>query len=111
MVVGDYLSDEVMPMIRRCGPPATIVGRLTGKVRPSLSDVRNDQAHGYPFNGFPQAGLLGLVRDLTTYAYRAVPCATAGYLDRDPANTGQWQHLRLFESLERKMSSVSLKQV
>ncbi len=78
MVDQDGLVDEAMPMVRRCGRPATIVGRITGELRPSLSEVRNDLAHGYPFDGFPQAGLLELVRDLIAYAYRAVPDASAG---------------------------------
>jgi hypothetical protein len=44
----------------------TIVGLLTGE----RTDIRNDLAHGYPFDGFPQSGLLELVRDLIEYAYR-----------------------------------------
>lgn len=70
LVERDGLTDDKVPMNRRCGPPATVVGRLTGAVRPSLAEIRNDLAHGYPFDGWPQAGLLELVRDLIEYAYR-----------------------------------------
>jgi hypothetical protein len=61
MVKCDGLTDDLVPMNRRCGPPATVVRRLTGDVKPSLADIRNNQAHGYPFDGLPQAGLLELV--------------------------------------------------
>jgi hypothetical protein len=70
MVEGDCLTDDLMPIVRRLGPPATVVGRLTGEVKPSLAEIRNDLAHGYPFDGWPQAGLLALIRDLIEYAYR-----------------------------------------
>jgi hypothetical protein len=64
----DDLTDDKVPMIRRCG--GTVVDLLNGKRKPSLADIRNDSAHGYPFDGFPWAGLLELVRDLIEYAYR-----------------------------------------
>ncbi len=70
MVKGDGLTDDLVPMNRRCGPQATVVGRLIGTVKPSLADIRNDLAHGYPFDGWPHSGLLELVRDLIEYAYR-----------------------------------------
>ncbi len=65
----DGLTDDKVPMIRRCG--GTVIDLLTGKREPSLADIRNELAHGYPFDGLPQAGLLELVRDLIEYAYRA----------------------------------------
>lgn len=46
-----------------------MVGFLTGR-KPRLADVRNDLAHGFPFDGIPTAGLFELVRDLIEYAYR-----------------------------------------
>jgi hypothetical protein len=64
----DGLTDDKVPMIRRCG--GTVVDLLNGKRVPSLADIRNSLAHGYPFDGFPWAGLLELVRDLIEYAYR-----------------------------------------
>jgi hypothetical protein len=73
MVERDGLSDDQVPMNRRCGPASTIIGHLTGETRPSLSDIRNDLAHGAPIEGFPWAGLLELARDLVDYAYRDWP--------------------------------------
>jgi hypothetical protein len=64
----DGLTDDQVPMIRRCG--GSIVGLLNGDRVPSLAQIRNRQAHGDPFDGFPVAGLLELVRDLIEYAYR-----------------------------------------
>jgi hypothetical protein len=70
MVERDGLTEDQVPMNQRCGPPSKVIGRLTGETRPSLADIRNDLAHGAPFGGFPQAGLLELARDLIDYAYR-----------------------------------------
>jgi hypothetical protein len=64
----DGLTDDKLPMIRRSG--GTVVDLVNGTCEPSLADIRNDSAHGYPFDGFPWAGLLELVRDLIEYAYR-----------------------------------------
>jgi hypothetical protein len=50
-----------------------VISRITGDAEPSLADLRNDSAHGAPFDGFPQSGLLELVRDLIDYAYRDWP--------------------------------------
>jgi hypothetical protein len=69
MVEHDYLSDEKLPMQRRCGL-GSIVKRLTGEAKPTLASMRNDLAHGFPFDGLPWAGLLEVVRDLIEYAYR-----------------------------------------
>lgn len=64
----DGLTDDKLPMIRRSG--GSVVGLLTGDRKPTLAQIRNDLAHGYPFDSFPLAGLLELVRDLIEYAYR-----------------------------------------
>lgn len=71
MVEHDGLTDDKLPMHRRCGG-GSVVSRLTGKTKPSLANIRNDLAHGYPFDGFPWSGMLELVRDLIEYAYRGV---------------------------------------
>ncbi len=65
----DGLTDEKVPMNVRC-KGGTVVGLLTGERTPDLANIRNDLAHGYPFDGFPYAGLFELVRDLIDYAYR-----------------------------------------
>jgi hypothetical protein len=65
----DGLTDPIVPMNVRCGG-GSVVDLLTGDRKPSLAQIRNDMAHGYPFDGLPWGGLLELVRDLITYAYR-----------------------------------------
>lgn len=65
----DGLTDDKVAMNIRCGG-GTVVGLLTGERSPSLADIRNEGAHGFPFDGFPRSGLLELVRDLIEYAYR-----------------------------------------
>jgi hypothetical protein len=82
MVDCDGLSDEKLPMQRRCGL-GSIVKRVTGEVKPSLADLRNDPAHGYPFDGLPSSGLLEVVRDLIDYAYRDM-IAEYSALSRSP---------------------------
>lgn len=67
-MVQDGLTDDKLPMVKRCGGSA--IGFVDGTVKPSLAEIRNKQAHGDPFDGFPVGGLLELVRDLITYAYR-----------------------------------------
>ncbi len=76
MVTHDNLTDDQVPMNRRCGA-GSVVGLLTGDPDPetgqrprTLAEIRNELAHGDPFDGFPCAGLLELVRDLIDYAYR-----------------------------------------
>jgi hypothetical protein len=69
-------------MQRRCGL-GSIVKRVTGEVKPSLADLRNDPAHGYPFDGLPSSGLLEVVRDLIDYAYRDM-IAEYSALSRSP---------------------------
>ncbi len=70
MVDHDGLTDGQLPINHRCGPPSNVVALLTGERRPSLSDMRNELAHGAPLGGFPRAGLLEVIRDLIAYAYR-----------------------------------------
>jgi len=60
----DNLSDDKIPMTQRCG--GTVIGMLTGDRKPGLAEIRNDLAHGYPFNNSP-------VRDLIDYAFRNWP--------------------------------------
>ena len=81
MVTGDGLTDARMPIVARYG--GAVVDRLRldldigpPAARPTLSQLRNDLAHGHPFDGFPRGGLLELVRDLIHYAYR--------HLEADP---------------------------
>jgi len=70
MVECDGLTDDQMPMNRRCGPTCRVIGLLTGEAEPgevdptSFAGIRNDLAHGAPLGGFPWAGFLELVRDL-----------------------------------------------
>lgn len=71
MVDRDDLTDDKLPMLRRCGL-GSIVKRLTGEALPTLANIRNDLAHGYPFDGLPCSGLLEVVRDLIEYAYRGM---------------------------------------
>ncbi|SAL09846.1 hypothetical protein AWB64_00207 [Caballeronia sordidicola] len=64
----DDLTDAQIPMVARCGGNA--IGQLIGTHRPTLAQRRNAMAHGDPFDGFPVGGLLELVRDLITFAFR-----------------------------------------
>jgi len=70
MVSGDGLTDDQLPSIRTCG--GTVIERLkrNGLHKPSLAEIRNKLAHGYPFDGYLQSGLLELIRDLINHAYR-----------------------------------------
>lgn len=67
-MIQDGLTDDRIPMVKRCGGSA--IAFISGDARPSLAEIRNKQAHGDPFDGFPVGGLLELVRDLIAYAYR-----------------------------------------
>jgi hypothetical protein len=69
LVEVDGLTDAQIPVVARCGGSA--IGQLVGTVRPTLAQRRNAMAHGDPFDGFPVGGLLELVRDLITFAYRS----------------------------------------
>jgi hypothetical protein len=64
----DGLTDEKLPLIRRVG--GSVIPLLNGNRKPTLAEIRNQQAHGDPFDGLPRAGLLELVRDLIEYLYR-----------------------------------------
>lgn len=68
LVERDGLTDEQIPMIVRFG--GTVIARVAGDAKPSLREIRNDLAHGDPFDGMPYAGLVELVRDLIAFAYR-----------------------------------------
>ena len=85
MVESDGLTEAQVPMNKRCGAPSKVIGRLTGEAKLSLSDLRNDSAHGAPFDGFPQSGLLELVCGLIDYPYRDWPsladAAVSGQFD------------------------------
>ena len=65
----DGLTDAIVPMNIRCGG-GSVIGLLDGTSTPDLADIRNDLAHGHPFDAFPYAGLFELARDLIEYAYR-----------------------------------------
>ena len=71
MVRQDGLRDDKLPMYHRRGG-CSVVARLTGETKPSLADIRNELAHGYPFDGLPWSGMLEMVRDLIEYGYRSV---------------------------------------
>lgn len=75
-MVQDGLTDEKIPMVRRTKGSA--IGFVNGDSKPSLAEIRNKQAHGDPFDGFPYGGLLELVRDLIQYAYRDMIRETPG---------------------------------
>ena len=64
----DDLTDDKLPLIRRAG--GSVIPLLKGDRKPTLAEMRNQQAHGDPFDGLPRAGLLELIRDLIEYAYR-----------------------------------------
>lgn len=68
MVNTDGLTDKQIPMIARCG--GSVIGQLIGTTKPTLAQRRNAMAHGDPFDGLPVGGLIELVRDLITFAYR-----------------------------------------
>ncbi|ANB72972.1 hypothetical protein AYM40_11815 [Paraburkholderia phytofirmans OLGA172] len=68
LVNADGLTDEQIPIVARCGGSA--IGQLIGTTRPTLAQRRNAMAHGDPFDGLPVGGLIELVRDLITFAYR-----------------------------------------
>jgi hypothetical protein len=68
MVEHDGLTDEKIPLIRRCG--GSVVKRITGEAKPTFAEIRNSLAHGYPFDGLLYGGLLEVIRDLVDYVYR-----------------------------------------
>lgn len=68
LVERDGLSDAQLPIAVRCH--SSVTGQLIGTSKPTLAERRNQMAHGDPFDGLPVGGLLELVRDLITFAYR-----------------------------------------
>lgn len=66
-MIQDCLTDDKIRMIKRCGGSA--IGFISGDVKPSLAEIRNKQAHGDPFDGFPIGGLLELIRNLIEFAH------------------------------------------
>jgi hypothetical protein len=85
MVEDDGLTDDQIPLVRRCGgsvianlyePEADRKARCAKSPRPvppmTLVERRNKAAHGDPFDTSPSAGLLEVVRDLIEYAYRDI---------------------------------------
>jgi len=75
MIKVDGLEVSALPSIRRYGgrsiPLVTIHGVDTAELRQTtLVSIRNNLAHGDPFDGLPWGGLLELVQDLIEYAYR-----------------------------------------
>lgn len=75
-MIQDGLTDDKIPMVKRSGRSA--IGFINGTVKSSLAEIRNQQAHGDPFDGFPVGGLLELVRDLIAYAYRDLATTARG---------------------------------
>ena len=67
MVEGDGLTDAQLPIVRKYG--GSVIWLLDGSGHPSLAEIRNELAHGHPFDGMPRSGLLELTRDLIHYAY------------------------------------------
>jgi len=85
MVEDDRLTDDQIPLVRRCGGSVVVnfyetdadeKARCAQNPRPerpmTLVERRNKAAHGDPFDTAPCAGLLEVVRDLIEYAYRDV---------------------------------------
>ncbi|WP_431673653.1 hypothetical protein [Rhizobium leguminosarum] len=64
----DGLTDAKIPLVQKSG--GSVIGRFSGAQQPALNHLRNDLAHGYPFDGLLQSGLIELLRDLIEYAYR-----------------------------------------
>ncbi|TBC25603.1 hypothetical protein ELH33_33040 (plasmid) [Rhizobium ruizarguesonis] len=68
MEKNDGLTDANIPLVQKSG--GSVIGRFSGTQQPALNQLRNDLAHGYPFDGLLQSGLIELLRDLIEYAYR-----------------------------------------
>ncbi len=71
MIEHDGLTAVALPSLKR--PGRDLLERIVGTGRPNLVDIRNGLAHGDPFGGSYQAGLIELVRDMIDYAYRDHP--------------------------------------
>lgn len=65
------VNDANLRVVRECG--GSVVANLLKASRggPALSEVRNQLAHGDPFETLPRAGLFEVVRDLTDFMYSA----------------------------------------
>lgn len=63
------VTDADFRMVRECG--GAVVANLlkASKGGPALSEVRNQLAHGDPFETLPRAGLFEVVRDLIDFMY------------------------------------------
>lgn len=63
------VTDADLRVVRECGGSvvANLLKASTGG--PALSEVRNQLAHGDPFETSPRAGLFEVVRDLTDFMY------------------------------------------
>ena len=68
MVQKDGVTNEALPSVKRFS--SNVIDRLTGKAKPGIAEIRNSQAHGEPFDGMLQSGLIELVCDLIHYVYR-----------------------------------------
>lgn len=70
------VTDGDLRVVRDCG--GSVVANLvkTGPGGPALSEIRNQLAHGDPFETMPRAGLFEVVRDLLDFMYP--PVAQAG---------------------------------
>ena len=73
MVTGDGLTDDLLPFTQKYGGTAVAKLCLNRHIRPTIAEIRNQLAHGHPFDNMPAGGLLELVRDLIDYAYRDWP--------------------------------------
>jgi hypothetical protein len=67
-VTQDGLTDAILAA-EGCAPA---IDQLTGKRKPTLAQIRNQLAHGDPFEGLPWAGLLELVHALIAHAFRGM---------------------------------------
>jgi len=63
------VTDTDLRMVRECGRPVLANLLKTDRGGPALSEVRNQLAHGDPFETSPRAGLFEVVRDLVDYMY------------------------------------------
>ena len=65
-----------------------VLARALADKQVRLSDLRNDMAHGDPFEGPPTGGLLEVVRDVIVYAYRNFPTPEGGSHPVDGSTSG-----------------------
>jgi len=84
LVTKDGASDGSIPFAKKYG--VSVIPSLLPRRRKNgaavsvdlggyrLAEIRNEMAHGDPFDGLPWSGLLELIRDLIEYAYRDYIC-------------------------------------